>query len=91
MHKLTALADHLCALVAELTSHRLGPGPHWLMVETIARELRRHGVTVTGDELAGRYSGRASPLRAEEPSALDQPMAKGLEPWLRQPPAQQGV
>jgi hypothetical protein len=47
-----ALADHLCALAAELTRHRQGPGPHWLMVETIARELRRHGVNVTGDQAA---------------------------------------
>jgi hypothetical protein len=30
------LADHLCHLVRELTRHRQGGGPHWIMVETVA-------------------------------------------------------
>lgn len=46
-----ALADHLCDLVRELTRHRQGGGPHWVMVETVARELRRHGIGIDDADL----------------------------------------
>lgn len=47
----TALADHLCDLIAGLTSHRQGRGPHWISVSDLERELRRHGISVTHDDL----------------------------------------
>lgn len=51
MPKPAALADHLCALIIGLTSHRQGSGPHWIMVETIGRELRRHGFKFSDADL----------------------------------------
>jgi hypothetical protein len=51
MPKPDAIAEHLCALVRELTRHRQGRGPHWVMVETVAREMRRHGLDLAHDDL----------------------------------------
>lgn len=45
------LADSLCDLMRELTAHRRGTGPHWLMVSTLARELRRNGVDLDENDL----------------------------------------
>ena len=73
-----ALADHLCDLVRELTRHRPGGGPHWLMIGTVARELRRHGID--GDlEAAITICCERRNLKAEGfPGAFDQPVAEGL-------------
>jgi hypothetical protein len=51
MPKPDAIADHLCEIVAGLTAHRQGRGPHWVMVETVAREMRRHGLDLAHDDL----------------------------------------
>lgn len=48
--QLELIADHLCTLVTELTKHRGGTGPHWLVVATLHDALARHGVGVTGDD-----------------------------------------
>lgn len=49
--EIAAVADHLCALVQELTAHRRGAGPHWVMVAEVARELGRHGIDCTDADL----------------------------------------
>ena len=54
--KADAIADHLCTLIAGLTSHRRGGGPHWLMVSTLERELRRHGLDLSHDDLQAAIS-----------------------------------
>lgn len=51
MPKPDALADHLCDLIAGLTSSRQGSGPHWIMVSTVARELRRHDIGIDDADL----------------------------------------
>lgn len=51
MPKPDAIADHLCDLIAGLTAHRQGSGPHWIAVSTIERELRRHGLDLAQDDL----------------------------------------
>ena len=56
MPKPDALADHLCELIAELTRHRRGSGPHWIAVSTVARELRRHGVDIAESDLQAAIS-----------------------------------
>jgi hypothetical protein len=45
------LADTLCDLVRELTAHRRGSGPHWLMVGDLVEALARHGAGVTAEEI----------------------------------------
>lgn len=51
-----AIADHLCDLVRELTSHRQGRGPHWIAVSTIEREMRRRGLDLAHDDLQAAIS-----------------------------------
>ena len=49
--QLDAIADHLCDLVRELTSHRRGTGPHWIMVADLHDALVRHGLDLDDDDL----------------------------------------
>lgn len=51
MPKPDAIADHLCEIVAGLTSHRQGSGPHWIMVADLQDALRRHGLDLGGNDL----------------------------------------
>lgn len=49
--QIATLADRLPAVVAALTGHRSGRGAQWVAVDTLLRDLRRHGVAVTADDL----------------------------------------
>lgn len=49
--QLEAIAEHLCALVVELTSHRRGGGPHWIMVGEVLGRLRDAGIDVDLEEM----------------------------------------
>jgi hypothetical protein len=51
MPKPDAIADHLCELIAGLTSARRGRGPHWIAVSTVARELRKADIVVDDADL----------------------------------------
>lgn len=46
-----ALADQLCDLVRQLTAHRRGAGPHWIMVGEIHARLAEHQVEVSAADL----------------------------------------
>jgi hypothetical protein len=80
MPKPDAIADHLCDLVRGLTAHRGGSGPHWVMVETLACELRRHGLDLAHDDLQAAIAlcVERRTLKAEgDPAHSISP----IEPW----------
>jgi hypothetical protein len=51
MPKADVLAETLCDLARELTSHRRGGGPHWIAVSDIEDAMRRHGLDIDHDDL----------------------------------------
>lgn len=49
--QIETLADQLPEIVAALTGHRRGRGAQWVAVDTLLRDLRRHGIALTEADL----------------------------------------
>lgn len=54
--QISAIANQLCDLVRELTSHRQGRGAQWIAVSDLEAAMRRHGLDLAHDDLQAAIS-----------------------------------